>query len=336
MKKLSKWARKLLVGLVVCTGLYLVVALLLSFWPEPDFQMMSGVSADQFDAAGLSREQVYDFEEHHFEMRDGTRLFARRFVADSDTTFVIIHGVTAESSQLNRSAGMIRESSGGEVFAIDLRGHGSSEGDPGDVDYIGQYEDDVTDVVAQIQSDNPGGNVILAGHSMGGGIAQRYAMKADAPTVDGYLLFAPLLGTGAPTMPTESVEQTGPDQPVYMELHIPRIIGLLMLNGFGITGLNSLPTMLFNPAMKLQVSEYSFRAMVSTAPQDFVAGLSAITSPLLVIVGESDETFLADEFEPVVNTYTDGSLVLVTGESHNGITHNPAAIAAMQRWLEGI
>jgi pimeloyl-ACP methyl ester carboxylesterase len=269
-------------------------------------------------------------------MRDQKRLFARRFVADSDTTFVLIHGVTAESSQLNRSAGMIRDSTGADVFAIDLRGHGNSDGDPGDVDYIGQYEDDIADVVAQIQRDRPGGKVILAGHSMGGGIAQRYAMKADAPTVDGYLLFAPLLGNGAPTMPVETVEQSGADEPIYMELHLPHVIGLIMLNGFSITGLNSLPTMFFNPMLELQVSEYSFRAMASTAPQDFVAGLSAITSPLLVIVGENDEAFLADEFEPVVNTYTDGSLVLVTGESHNGITHNPAAIAAMQRWLEGI
>jgi pimeloyl-ACP methyl ester carboxylesterase len=109
-----------------------------------------------------------------------------------------------------------------------------------------------------------------------------------------------------------------------------------MLNGVGINQLNSLPTMLANPSLDLTVNKYSYRAMASTAPQEFVAGLSAINAPLLVIVGSDDEAFVANAFQPLVDTYTDGQLVVVQGETHNGITHNPQAMKALQQWLEEV
>jgi alpha-beta hydrolase superfamily lysophospholipase len=217
-----------------------------------------------------------------------------------------------------------------------LRGHGQSGGVTGDIDYIGQYEDDISDVVTQIRSAMPSSRIILAGHSMGGGILQRYAMKSSSPPIDGYLLFAPLLGNGSPTI-RGAMEQSVPvDAPVYMQIHLVRILGLVMLNSIGITQLNSLPTMLINPSLDLKVSNYSYRAMASTAPQEFVAGLSAINAPLLVIVGSNDEAFVASAFQPLVDSYTRGQLVVIEGETHNGITHNLQALDAVRQWLEEV
>ena len=78
----------------------------------------------------------------------------------------------------------------------------------------------------------PNGRFILAGHSMGGGIALRFAQLEDHPAVDAYLMFAPHLGSDAPTMP-----QPDPDNPAaaYSQLNVPRLIGLIMLNNVGIT-----------------------------------------------------------------------------------------------------
>lgn len=334
MNRQTSWIRRGLAAALVVAGLYILAALVLSFWPAPEFKL--AFSPEQKAASGVSDEQIYPYDEQRFKMRDGTILFARHFSADPNTILLLIHGVTADSSLLNRSAGMIRDVSGAEVIALDLRGHGQSGGVTGDIDYIGQYEDDISDVVTQIRSAMPSSRIILAGHSMGGGILQRYAMKSSSPPIDGYLLFAPLLGNGSPTI-RGAMEQSVPaDAPVYMQIHLVRILGLVMLNSIGITQLNSLPTMLINPSLDLKVSNYSYRAMASTAPQEFVAGLSAINAPLLVIVGSNDEAFVASAFQPLVDSYTRGQLVVIEGETHNGITHNLQALDAVRQWLEEV
>lgn len=64
-----------------------------------------------------------------------------------------------------------QEATQAEVFAIDLRGHGKSDGKDGDVDYINQYADDLADIVSAIRKQKPKGKIIIAGHSMGGGVA---------------------------------------------------------------------------------------------------------------------------------------------------------------------
>ncbi len=79
------------------------------------------------------------------------------------------------------------------AYALDLRGRGESGGRSGDVDHIGQYEEDLTDVVAALRSAHPDRGFVLSGHSMGGGIAQRFAQASDSPAVDG----SPVMGQGA-------------------------------------------------------------------------------------------------------------------------------------------
>jgi alpha-beta hydrolase superfamily lysophospholipase len=64
---------------------------------------------------------------------------------------------------------------------------------------VGQYEEDLAAVISAIRAERPGARLVLAAHSMGGGIAARYAMRPDAPAVDAYVLYAPELGRDAPT-----------------------------------------------------------------------------------------------------------------------------------------
>lgn len=53
---------------------------------------------------------------------------------------------------------MIGEARNAEVYSLNLRGHDSSNGKPGDVSYIGQYVDDI---VPQIKKLKPTGKKIL-------------------------------------------------------------------------------------------------------------------------------------------------------------------------------
>jgi alpha-beta hydrolase superfamily lysophospholipase len=68
------------------------------------------------------------------------------------------------------------------------------------VAHIGQYEEDAAGRHRRPRAQSPNRRIILAGHSMGGGVSLRYALLGSAPKVDGYLLLAPLFGGDSPTM----------------------------------------------------------------------------------------------------------------------------------------
>jgi Serine aminopeptidase, S33 len=59
---------------------------------------------------------------------------------------VLIHGTATESSVMNALAKTLN-AAGTTVYAPDLRGHGAS-GNRGDIDYIGQLDDDLVDLIA--------------------------------------------------------------------------------------------------------------------------------------------------------------------------------------------
>ncbi|NBC02950.1 MAG: alpha/beta fold hydrolase, partial [Bacteroidetes bacterium] len=255
---------------------------------------------------------------------------ARHFPAVSNTTILLSHGVLGDSYLFNKMAGLLREATGAEVYALDIRGHGQSGGRPGDVDYIGQYEDDLADIVNHIKKEKPGHRIIIAGHSMGGGISLRYAMRNEFPEVDGYLLTAPTLGHNNPTMRTEPAETGEP----FMKLHIQRMIGLSMLNSVGNHEYDSLNVLFFNLPENSPVTKYSHRSNMSNAPSDYRDGLRAVNKPLLVIVGTEDEVMEATKFQTAMEQYSEGELLIVEGATHNGIRHSEEAMIKIKEWAE--
>ena len=320
---MKKLLRILLILVIALAAVYVVAALVMIFLPEPTFATGS-FSIEPAPA-------VDDYQPATFTMRDGTELFARRYPANSDDTILLLHGVTTDSSNFQTSAERLRQANNAEVVALDLRGHGQSGGATGDVDFIGQYETDVADVVAILRVEKPNGRFVLAGHSMGGGIALRYGLLEDAPAIDGYLLFAPHLGVNTPTMPNPQPENAEMAD-AFTQLHIPRLIGLSMLNGLGIKMFNQQPTMFFNlPTETTHI--YSYRAMVNSSPADYAATLTAVTQPMLVLVGSNDEAFVADAYETAVSQYSDGKVQLIAGETHNSIYESEAAMTAIETWL---
>ena len=323
---MKKFWRITLISTAVSIIIYFGAALIMAFWQSPTFAV-APFPATEHSAA--------EFTPQQYTMRDGETLFARRFPADSDDTILLLHGVTSDSGAFNGTAQMLREISGAEVIALDLRGHGQSGGTPGDVDYIGQYEEDVADVVAAIRAKKPNGRFILAGHSMGGGIALRYAQLEERPAVDAYLMFAPHLGSDAPTMP-----QPDPDNPAaaeaaaaYSQLNVPRLIGLIMLNNVGITGLNHLDTLFFNLTDEV-THVYSFGATVNTSPTNYAEALTAVDASMLVVVGSNDEAFVAGEFKTAVTAHSHGEVHVIDGENHNSIVESEAAMAIVEEWLD--
>lgn len=302
--------------------------------PAPVFSAGKPQKMSKEALADLGFEQVYKSMPRRFVMRDGKKIFAQKFMAQSSYTIVLLHGVGATSYIYNKTAGLLRKTSGAEVYAIDLRGHGQSEGKKGDLSYINQYAHDVADIVTTIRKEKPKGKVIIAGHSMGGGIALRLASLKDAPLVDGFLLFAPLLGNNSPTLPRPKRESHKEIAEPFMKIHMKRWIGIRMLNSIGNHHHDHKPVLFLNLPKTAPLRQYSYRANASMAPDDYVQGLKAVKTPLLVLVGGKDEAFVATAFEPAVRLHTKGKTVVVPKATHNGIRHSPEAMKEIKQWFD--
>ncbi|HEU5370050.1 MAG TPA: alpha/beta hydrolase [Ktedonobacterales bacterium] len=122
-------------------------------------------------------------------MNDGTRLFCRVWRANSPATLLILHGLGAHSAWFI-DMGNALAARGLNVWVVDHRGFGRSEGPRGHVTDYRRYLQDIDAVVEAIRAAQPETRLFLLGHSMGGIFATYYA--ADHPkNAAGLLLLNP-------------------------------------------------------------------------------------------------------------------------------------------------
>jgi len=340
------FSRKALVrSLQVVCGIiatYIVCAVGLVFWPSPspfgDETPIVGEWQDRDIAEGGVQDAPETYETTVFSSRDGEMLHASRFGSDADTTIIFLHGIASTSDALVNGALLLHQATGAEVITPDYRGHGRSSGRPYDVDYIGQYEDDLEDMIAAVLASNPSERVIIAGHSMGGGVAMRYALKDNAPVPTAYLLLAPNFGEGPAQRSGEDMDPDQADEAAsFVHFDVRRMIGLIMLNSIGVTWLNQLPIMYFNvpPA----VIEYSYRSVMSAQPirpHTSDKALQAVTVPLLVVVGSDDEIFDVSAFPEFIRANSDGETIILPGLTHSSIYSDPATFEVVGEWYQSL
>ena len=108
-----------------------------------------------------------------YTARDGTALAYRIWPGGGARVAILIHGSTASSRSMNPLAKALA-AAGATVYAPDMRGHGES-GRRGDIDYLGQLDDDLADFVSTIKPQHPGATFTLIGFSAGGGFTLRIA-----------------------------------------------------------------------------------------------------------------------------------------------------------------
>ena len=265
-----------------------------------------------------------------FPARDGTMLNYRYYPAESDKALILLHGSGWHSRYFLPLAEFISSENLARVYTPDLRGHGTDPVRRGDVDYIGQLEDDLADFITVIRSENPRLKIIVGGHSSGGGLAVRFAGSRYGKQADGYLLLSPFLKYNAPTMRPNSGDWAVP--------YVPRIIGLTMLNNVGIHWFDFLTVMDFNMPREArdgtETLSYSHRLNTSYAPRNYKKDLAAVTQPLLLVAGTKDEAFIADQFEPVISRYTKGHVKLLPGATHMGVVVGPEIRPVVKEWLK--
>jgi non-heme chloroperoxidase len=262
--------------------------------------------------------------------RDGAPLAVRVYGASGETVIVAIHGSSGRGRYFHPLARYLSERGAATVYALDLRGHGQSGGRRGDVDYIGQLEDDLADVVTVIRRERPTARIMLLGHSAGGGLAVRYAGGSSRPSVDGYVLLAPYLGPEAATTKPNAGGWALPDLPKIGELSAKATRG-------DVSGQDAIVLRFNQPAASadpLQVLGYSFRMLVSLAPRrDVSRDLSALRQPLLLLVGARDESFYPEQYEPTVSPHAKGTFTVLPDISHLGLVVNRRTAEVIETWL---
>ncbi len=266
--------------------------------------------------------------------RQGTPIAFRAYPASGNPAapgrvVIAIHGSSATGASLHPLSKALR-AEGFSVYAPDMRGHGGT-GRRGDIDYAGQLDDDLADLLAFVQGRHPGAPVVLLGLSSGGG----FALHAAASTVGGQfertVLLAPMLGVGAPTV-SSAVN-------AWATAFVPRIVGLLILSKIGIHSFEHLPVLAFALAPEnrsMLTGTYSFRLMRAFGTTDYAADLRRAPHPIAVLVGERDELFHAALFAPTVQAVRPDAIVtVIPGLSHVGISTDAHAVPAIAAAVRG-
>ena len=269
-----------------------------------------------------------------YPARDGAELGFRRWASGraGAPLVVAVHGSGWHGAQF-AGLGAALAAQGIDVIAPDLRGHGPAPRRRGDIDYIGQFEDDLADLIAQQAA--PGQEVVLLGHSSGGGLVIRFAGGAHRALIHRAVLLAPFVQYDAPT--------ARPGSGGWARVMTRRIIGLTMLNAAHIRALNHLPviqfrfpaTVLDGPQGATATQAYSYRLNTGFAPRRAWQPDVAALPPFLLIAGAQDEAFRAEAYEPTFRAITDEGRYALTGASHLSVVDDPETAQRIVDFLRG-
>lgn len=227
---------------------------------------------------------------------DGKTLFVRRWNPDSepDVSILIFHGITGYSGPYGPMIAEQLSGAGFGVFAMDLRGHGLSDGTRGDYPSGARLVDDLSETVALSKSKSH--KLVVLGHSLGA-LSAVIAVKNRPQDIDGLIILsaARRIRTGVYPKPSASAV-------------VKTLLGVTLLRGTplmeyhrtGQLGLDD-PLFDFHYSARFYTALYGVGALrvinmlrdgVIDSPNLKFSGKLPI--PLLVGVGEQDELFSAE------------------------------------------
>jgi non-heme chloroperoxidase len=228
-----------------------------------------------------------------FQARDGASLQYYAYPAEPDQVAVLVHGSAGPGTSMHAIAQALR-AAGVTAYVPDIRGHGGS-GRRGDIDYIGQIDDDLSDFVGQLGPVRGGETRTLVGFSAGAGFAVRFAGGPYGPLFDRYVFLAPIL-PGAPTL--------RPNAGGWTNVALPRIMTIASLARLGIHWFDGFPVISYaiSPGRSREMTaSYSYRLAGNFgAGRGYETYLKNIRRPATVLVGDADEQVLADQFAPLL------------------------------------
>ncbi len=270
------------------------------------------------DLAGRPDEQL-------LTARDGTPLAYREYRPDRATgpVVVLVHGSGVDSRVVHRLA-VALQADGCTVYTPDVRGHGGS-GRRGDIDHLGQLDEDLDDLVELVDAAHPGAERVLVGFSAGGAFVLRIAASDLGDRFDRFVLLSPALPFPSPVARRGTGGWAAP--------RLPRIVGLLVLNRLGVHRFDGLEAISFavHPDEPWTIGHYSFRLAMTFACPHHVDAMRRVQRPISLVAGADDDQFHADryaaEFRPAA---PDLDVRLVDGLGHVDLILDDRGIDAVR------
>jgi non-heme chloroperoxidase len=312
---------KLLIGLFVLLAVAAMIPLAVIAFSAP----VSPPAMASMEAP--PRQVAQDFPAaRQFRARDGASLQYYAYPAAPDKVAVLIHGTAGPGTSMHGLAQALR-AAGVTAYVLDIRGHGGS-GRRGDIDYIGQLDDDLADFVAQLEPAKRGETRTLVGFSGGAGLAIRFAGGPYGLLFDRYVFLSPIL-PGSPALRTNAGGWTN--------ISLPRIITISSLGGrLGIHWFDGLPVISYAVSpenSQATTASYSYRLAAN-----FGAGLQHGSylrnsrRPAAILVGDADEQVVADQYTPLLlRLGVNIPVTLVPDMKHTDMIATPAAMQAVVR-----
>jgi alpha-beta hydrolase superfamily lysophospholipase len=306
------------------------------FWlaatPSPPIDQPKDVF--DFTSLAAAKTEIDPPSLRRYTARDGEELAYRYYDSSAQRILIFVHGSSYHGGGYHALASAISLSGAAKVVLPNLRGHYQSGHRRGDVDYVGQLEDDLDDLIGLLRREGHDGPITLGGHSSGGGLAIRFAGGAHRGDVTSFLLLAPII----PTSPAVRGGTAGG----WVTLNLRRLYGLLMLNAVGIHGYDALPIVAFNKPAKFwdgtETLSYSYRLNASYHPRyRYQADLAALGERTLVLIGANDQAIdpdlLRGEF---AKSDAAAQFAVVPDVNHFGIFSNKAVLARIGEWLKAL
>jgi acylglycerol lipase len=227
---------------------------------------------------------------------DGKVLFLRHWVGSgrSDLAVLLLHGITAYSEPYGRLVAEDLARAGFDVFGMDLRGHGRSDGIRGDLPSGDRLTRDLCETVSFVKSRFP--RIVLLGHSLGV-ISAMVAVHGCGSSVDGLIL----LSGGRRIRPGVYAKPTAP-------VALKRLLAITLFrsrpwieyNRKGMIGRDD-PLFNFHYSARFYSAVYGMSAsamarMLSRNAIDspYLTPPTRLEIPILVAVGDQDELFSVD------------------------------------------
>ncbi len=272
----------------------------------------------QLDVARLREE--YKGPHELVSTSDGRTLFVRRWDSKGEprASVLIFHGITGYSAPYGPMVAEQLSDSGYEVFGLDLRGHGLSDGRRGDYPSSERLRNDLSETIALVKGKSR--KLLVMGHSLGV-LAAVLSVKGDPAKVDGLVLVSAakkirtgvypkpsaaatlkmLLGVaifrGTPVIEYRRAGQLGLDDPLFNFRYSARFYTVL----YGVGA--------------LKVTRMLGSGYVESPNLNFDSKLNI---PLFVAVGDHDELFPADGVREFCDGIScdDKEFHLIPGASH--------------------
>jgi pimeloyl-ACP methyl ester carboxylesterase len=306
-----------MLGLLVVVAMIPVAVIALNAPISPPPMVSMGAPLRQSNAGFPAPRQ--------FQARDGASLRYYAYPAGPDKVAVLIHGSAFPGASMHVLAESLR-AAGVTVYVPDIRGHGGS-GRHGDIDYIGQIDDDLVDFVAQLGQVKSGETRTLVGFSAGAGFTIRFAGGPHGLLFDRYVFLSPIL-PGSPTL--------RPSSGGWVSFSVPRAVTIASLDRLGIHWFDGFPVIRYAvpPETRRWVTaSYSYRLTLNFGVgRQYEAYLRNIRRPAAVIVGDADEQEFADQFKPLMQRLgVNIPITLVPNMKHADMINNPEAAQVILR-----